>query len=147
MIRLYAQSNIKYFFRFSNMSLNQFFTAINTTICNRDCKSHVSLYPCLSFSYLFFIYFQWNFTGICNSFKKQHSLKEREFIRVSCFECYCLFHKKYFRKKTSQDVFFPHNFMNEKFLFEEKTSLWYIYSNKSKSWQSCMHYLNLMSCK
>ena len=68
MIRLYAQSNIKYYFRFSNMSLNQFFTAINTTICNRDCMSHMSLYPCLGFLILF-IYFQWNFTGICNIFR------------------------------------------------------------------------------
>ena len=133
MIRLYAQSNIKYFFRFSNMSLNQFFTAINTTICNRDCKSHVSLYPCLSFSYLFFIYFQWNFTGICNSFKKQHSLKEREFIRVSCFECYCLFHKKCFsEEKTSQDVFFPHNSMNEKFLFGKNKFMVYLLKQKQK---------------
>ena len=126
MIRLYAQSNIKYFFRFSNMSLNQFFTAINTTICNRDCKSHVSLYPCLSF----LIYFLSIFNGILRVFAtalKNGTSWNRNVLSAMT----CLGLSNFYEK--GKENFFSYNFMNaRKSFFCWKQVLVYLLKQKQK---------------
>lgn len=138
MIRLYAQSNIKYFFRFSNMSLNQFFTAINTTICNRDCKSHVSLYPCLSFRIYFFIYFLWNFAGICNSFKKCFSW-DRNFKSYHVLSAMTCIGVNNLGKRQRKISFLIISWMQGKVFSAEKQV--FVYSLKQKQKLALLHAL------